>query len=96
MTTDPPPALSAPAAQELWTVSTVAEYLGFTGASATGSARRQLSRWGIAAVGREPGRSGQSLYRAAQVRAAHLARPGRGRHGARRNEGGRFTTSSDT
>jgi hypothetical protein len=96
MTTDPPPALSVPAAEELWTVSVVAEYLGFTGGSATGSARRQLSRWGIAAVAREPGRGGQSLYRAAQVRAAHQARPGRGRHGARRSESGRFTTSTDT
>ncbi|MEU3521374.1 hypothetical protein ABZ770_40055 [Streptomyces sp. NPDC006654] len=92
MTADPP---SSPASGELWTVSAVAAYLGFTGESATGSARRQLSRWGIAAHSREPGRSGQSLYLAAQVRAAHEARPGRGRHGASRAEGGRFTTSTD-
>ncbi|MFE2070657.1 hypothetical protein ACFXDH_51305 [Streptomyces sp. NPDC059467] len=96
MTTDPPSAPSTPPPEELWTVSVVADYLGFTGESATGSARRQLSRWGIAARSREPGRSGQSLYPAAQVRAAHEARPGRGRHGASRTEGGRFTASTDT
>ncbi|MEU2427749.1 hypothetical protein ABZ619_43380 [Streptomyces sp. NPDC007851] len=95
MTTDPPPSPASPP-EELWTVSVVAAYLGFTGDSATGSARKQLSRWGIAAHSREPGRSGQSLYLAAQVRAAHEARPGRGRHGATRTEGGRFTTSTDT
>ncbi|MEU8718447.1 hypothetical protein [Streptomyces sp. NPDC048663] len=94
MTADPPP--SPTSAEELWTVSVVAAYLGFTGKSATGSARKQLSRWGIAATSREPGRNGESLYLAAQVRAAHEARPGRGRHGAARSEGGRFTTSSDT
>lgn len=94
MITDPPP--SPTPSEELWTVSVVAAYLGFTGETATGSARKQLSRWGIAAVGREPGRSGQSLYLAAQVRAAHEARPGSGRHGATRTEGGRFTTSTDT
>lgn len=94
MTPDPPPSPTPP--EELWTVSVVAAYLGFTGKSATGSARRQLSRWGIAAVGREPGRSGQSLYPSAQVRAAHEARPGSGRRGAHRSEGGRFTTSTDT
>ncbi|MGW5657810.1 hypothetical protein [Streptomyces humi] len=77
-------------------MSAVAAYLGFTGKSATGSARKQMSRWGIAAHSREPGRSGQSLYLAAQVRAAREARPGRGRHGAGRSEGGRFTTSADT
>ncbi|MFF3420097.1 hypothetical protein ACFYW9_36345 [Streptomyces sp. NPDC002698] len=89
------PSSPTPASEELWTVSAVAAYLGFTGESAAGSARRQLSRWGIAAKGREPGRGGQSLHLASQVRAANEARPGRGRHGARRTEGGRFTGPTD-
>lgn len=76
---------------ELWTVSMVAAYLGYTGPSATGSARKQLSRWGIVSQGREPGRRGQSQYLASEVKAAHEARPGKGRHGASREEGGRFT-----
>lgn len=68
---------------EKWTVSRVAEHLGFTGPSATGSARKQLSRWGIASHGRGPGRGGESLYAADQVVAAHEHRPGRGRWGSR-------------
>ncbi|MFJ8159013.1 hypothetical protein [Streptomyces sp. NPDC094468] len=94
MTADPSP--SPTSSEELWTVSVVAAYLGFTGKSATGSARKQLSRWGIAAASREPGRSGESLYLAAQVRAAHEGRPSPGRRGAARGEGGRFTASTDT
>jgi hypothetical protein len=78
---------------ERWTISQVAEHLGYTGASATGTARKQLSRWGLVAVGRAPGRGGESLYAADQVQAAHAARPGKGRHGAVR-EGGRFAASS--
>ncbi len=38
---------------------------------------RLLHRAGIRPVGREPGRAGQNLYDAAQVRAALQARPGR-------------------
>jgi hypothetical protein len=60
---------------ELWTIATVAEHIG---ATTTGSARKTLSRWGVKAVGREAGRSGESLYDAEQVRTAHAARPGRG------------------
>lgn len=75
---------------ELWTISMVAEHLGYSGPSATGSARKQLSRWGIVSQGREPGRRGQSQYLASEVQAAHEARPGKGRHGASREEGGRF------
>ncbi|MEU0979074.1 hypothetical protein ABZ488_07625 [Streptomyces griseus] len=74
---------------ELWTVSMVARFLGFTGDSANGSARKQLSRWGLESRGREPGRRGESQYSADEVRAKHAARPGRGRHGATR-DGGRF------
>lgn len=72
-----------------WTISRVAEYLGYSGPSATGSARKQLSRWGVSAVGRAPGRGGEALYRADQIQAAQSARPGKGRHGAPR-DGGRF------
>ena len=64
---------------ERWPISRVAEYLGFEGASATGSARKQLSRWGLYAVDRAPGRGGESRFAADQVQAAQAARPGRGR-----------------
>ena len=65
---------------ETWTLTQVAAHLGFGGTSATaaGSARKQLSRWGITAVGRAPGRGGESLYDADQVRVAAEQRPGRG------------------
>jgi len=72
---------------ELWTVSMVAKYLGFSGDSANGSARKQLSRWGLKSEGREPGRRGESQYAADQVKAAHEARKGSGRHGAERVNG---------
>lgn len=74
-----------------WTISQVADYLGYTGKSANGSARKQMSRWGLEAVGRAPGRGGESLFAADQVQAAHASRPGRGRHGAARSESGKFT-----
>jgi hypothetical protein len=66
---------------ETWPLSRVAEHLGFGGepATAAGSARKQLSRWGLLAVGRAPGRGGESLYAADQVQAAHAHRPGRGK-----------------
>ncbi|MFE3144286.1 hypothetical protein [Streptomyces scopuliridis] len=73
---------------ELWTVSMVAKYLGFTGDSANGSARKQLSRWGLKSEGREPGRRGESQYAADQVKAAHANRPGRGRWAESRNAEG--------
>lgn len=60
---------------DLWTIAAVAEHIG---ATTTGSARKTLSRWGVKAVGREAGRSGESLYDAEQVRTARAARPGRG------------------
>jgi hypothetical protein len=74
-----------------WTISQVADHLGYQGASATGTARKAMSRWGLSAVGRAPGRGGESLYAADQVQAVHAARPGKGRHGAARSESGRFT-----
>ena len=60
---------------ERWTIREVAEVIG---AASTGSARRTLSRWGVRAIGRRPGRGGESEYDADEVRAAHAARPGRG------------------
>lgn len=87
----PPLVLERVGRDELWTISMVAKHLGFSGPSATGSARKQLSRWGIVSQGREPGRRGQSQYLASEVRAAHSARPGKGRHGGARGEGGKFT-----
>lgn len=79
---------------ERWTVTQVAGHLGYTGPSAAGSARKQLSRWELTPVGRAPGRGGESLYAADQVQAAHAARPGKGRHGATR-QGGRFASAGE-
>lgn len=64
-------------APELWTIEKVAEYIG---ASSTGSARRYLSRWGVAAHDYQPSANGrpQARYRADAVRAAHQQRPGQG------------------
>lgn len=62
-------------ASEQWTIDQVAEFLG---AASTGSARKTLSQWGVQAIGRQPGRAGQSLYDAQQVRTAKAKRPGRG------------------
>jgi len=69
--------------RELWTIDEVAAYLGYSGKSATGSARSTMSRLGVEAVSRQPGRGGKSLYDAAQVRAAQAARPRPGAHGSR-------------
>ncbi|WP_331726900.1 hypothetical protein [Streptomyces sp. NBC_00280] len=64
--------------RELWSADQVAEAIG---ASSTDSARRTLSRWDVKAADYRPhpnsGRA-QALYDAAQVRAAHATRPGRG------------------
>jgi hypothetical protein len=62
--------------EELWTVQQAADHLGIT----RDAARKQLSRWGIAAAYRYPqGRNLYgSLFLASQVRAAHASRPGKG------------------
>lgn len=62
---------------ELWSIQDAALFLG---AASTGSARRTLSRWGVAAVRHEPGPSGrvEARYDAAQVRQAAASRPRRG------------------
>ncbi len=52
----------------------VADLLGITEKSAD----KELRRWGIVPVGREPGRGGRNLYPAAEVRKAAANRPGRG------------------
>lgn len=62
-----------------WPLSRVAQFLGYEGPSASGTARRQLSRWGLMAVDRAPGRGGEGRFAADQVEAVHQARPGRGR-----------------
>ena len=67
----PAPAL---ANAELWTVDDAAAYLGVN----VKSADKQLRRWSVAPVSRQPGRGGRNLYDAAAVRAANEARPGRG------------------
>lgn len=64
---------------ELWTTAEAAAYLG---ASPAGSGRKTLSRLGVAPVSREPGRAGQNLYDASQVRAAKARMSGRGKRSA--------------
>ncbi|MDP9607891.1 hypothetical protein ACFV4E_15325 [Streptomyces hygroscopicus] len=63
--------------RELWSAEQVAEEFGFASAA---SARRALSRWGVRATKYQETDSGrvQALYDAAQVRAKHASRPGRG------------------
>lgn len=63
---------------ELWSAAQVADHLGIKTAA---GARSTLSRWGIKAVGHEPGPSGrvEARYAAAAVREAAAQRPGRGR-----------------
>ena len=48
------------------------------GLSSGDGARRQLDRWAVPAIGRAPGRGGESLYLMEEVRAAVKNRPGRG------------------
>ena len=76
---------------ELWTMSQIADYLGYHTPTARQSALKTLYRWGLSPVGREPGRSGESLYAADQVQAVKAHRPGSGRRGAAR-VGGRFAS----
>lgn len=60
---------------ERWTTDEVRVHLG---AATVRSASKTLHRWGIAPVSREPGRAGQNVYDAAEVRAAIANRPKRG------------------
>lgn len=68
------------ATAETMTTTQAAEYLGLGSPHA---ARKQLHRWGVAPVSRRPGRAGESLYDAEQVRTAKAAAPGRGVGGGR-------------
>jgi hypothetical protein len=63
---------------ELWTIDQVVEYLG---AASSGSARRTLSRWKVQAHDFQPHPTSsrpRARYRAAEVRAAQVGRPGQG------------------
>lgn len=60
---------------EQWTTTEVAEYLG---ATSVRSVSKTLHRMGIRPIGRQPGRSGENLYDADEVRAQKAAMPGRG------------------
>ncbi|MFB6977667.1 hypothetical protein [Streptomyces scopuliridis] len=80
-------AYTAHVERELWPVSRVAEELGYGGPSATGSARKWLSRKGVAAEVRAAGRGGEAHYSAHHVRQARDTSPGSGRHGAKRVNG---------
>ncbi len=59
---------------EQWTIAEVAAYLGVSQKSAD----KQLRRWQIAAVARQPGRGGMNLYDAEAVQTAKRRRPGQG------------------
>jgi hypothetical protein len=62
---------------ELWTIEQVADLLGVKPSSARGT----LSRWGVKAHSFRPhpvSSRAQALYDPAEVRAAHVQRPGQG------------------
>ncbi|MFF0409119.1 hypothetical protein ACFYUY_01620 [Kitasatospora sp. NPDC004745] len=60
---------------ETWTLQQAADHMG---ADRTDTASKALRRLGVEAVGRAPGRGGQSIYSAVEVMYAHATRPGRG------------------
>lgn len=62
-------------AEETWGLDQAIAHIG---ASSPNSARKALARWGVQAVGREPGRGGQSLYSKTDVVYAYAVRPGQG------------------
>ncbi|MFF7335394.1 hypothetical protein [Streptomyces sp. NPDC008150] len=64
--------------ETLCTIDEVADLFGYQGASRTGSARKTLSRLGVTAVDREPGRGGKSRYRLTDVKAARAGMLGQG------------------
>ncbi|MGW2841867.1 hypothetical protein ACWCWD_29280 [Streptomyces sp. NPDC001493] len=66
---------------ELWTIDQVADHLGYKGTSATGTARKALSRWGVERhdmVEHPTSGRPQARYKAADVKAAQDAAPGQG------------------
>ncbi|PBC71597.1 hypothetical protein BX265_6207 [Streptomyces sp. TLI_235] len=60
---------------EQWTLNQVADRID---ASSAKYADNTLRRWGVKAVGRQPGRGGQNLYPAEDVITAMNSRPGQG------------------
>lgn len=69
---------------EHWPLSQVADYLGYKGDAAQGSAQTALTLGPPGHQPCPPGRWSESRYAADQVQAAHGARPGRGRWAASR------------
>lgn len=65
---------------ELWTAEHVAEHLGYRGASAAGTARKAMSRWGVKSELRlhPESRRPQARYRSGEVQDAAKSRPGQG------------------
>ncbi|HEY3478576.1 MAG TPA: hypothetical protein VGL02_06695 [Streptomyces sp.] len=59
---------------EVWTTEQVAAYLDIP----TSSVRKYMTRWGVTAHDRAPGKGGANRYLADQVRAAKAAAPGKG------------------
>ena len=72
-----------------WTTAQAAEYWQVS----EGRARSILADAGVEAVGREPGRRGRNLYRAADVQA--VVRPGQGARTDLASRSGQVSTSSD-
>jgi hypothetical protein len=69
--------MSAVTARELWTTTQAAEHCGVR--PSTFRAYRTKPQLGVPApVSSQPGRGGQDLFDADEVRAWHTARPGRG------------------
>lgn len=63
--------------RELWTTTQAAEHCGVK--ASTFRDYRSKSQLGVPApVGSQPGRGGQDLYDADEIRAWHANRPGRG------------------
>ena len=73
-----------------WTTDDVSVYLGYLSSNelaegpketvekARRTTARTLSRWGVKARSRQPGRGGMNLYDPGEVRAARADRPGQG------------------
>lgn len=57
---------------------TASEAAPLLGVASGRVARQTLARWGVAPVGRGPGRGGESLYNRAEVEHAIANAPGRG------------------
>lgn len=78
--------------EELWSTEECRAYFGTTSIR---SANRILSRMGVDAVAREPGRSGMNLYPADEVRRRAGERPGRGHRAEPQHENSTETTGTN-